>query len=105
MNLVCRYANISLEGYPLNVLADIIAGKNQVKVKTVQSGVIVLSSGKVLKCMKNYFKRPEDTTKKSKLTHCFHIQKELGIESKINRCLECSTECITKLKEGSLIRR
>jgi hypothetical protein len=107
MNLVYRYFELGLEGTPINTLKSILEGTNQVKVKIQTNGILTLTNGTILKCVKNYYAPPTGELKLKKISNqCFLVQSGLGITGVQNyNCSACHQRCIQKLKEGTLIRK
>jgi hypothetical protein len=108
MELITEYLRSGIEEIPYKLLLDILDNKDTVKVKTVASGMMVLSNNKVIKCASNYYKPAGETValKKNFANNCFFAQKYLNMHGISNyECVRCHRMCLEKLEAKELKRR
>jgi hypothetical protein len=97
LNLVRLYLGAGIEEIPLAQLESILRNNNSVKVRIASQGMIMLSTKKVIKCVKEYYRTPEGhvASKKNISNRCYYVQKELGITNVSNYdCVHCHLKCI-----------
>lgn len=107
MNLVFRYHELGIEGIPSAILQQILGGTHAIKVKTATSGMIMLTTNKVIKCVKDYYDTEEGMKPLKKVSNqCYYVQNSLGIKNVQNyQCATCHLHCMDMAKEGKLIRK
>lgn len=106
MNAIERMGFRGYEGMPYSlieaVLSDSAGSLKLVSART--RGVLVLNSGKVLKCVCNYF-----NTKKivrSGSNPCYYIHDDLGIGGvQAYDCRNCHLICINMATQGKINRK
>ena len=82
-------------------LLKVLRDESSVSVKSVKNGLILLSNGQVLKCVREYYKVPGTTTKAKKLINpilsCRLTRRDLGIQGSVGdlQCRNCHVSCIS----------
>lgn len=107
MNLVFRYYELGIEGIPATMLQQILGGSHAIRVKAATPGMLMLTTNKVIKCVKEYYDTEEGIKPLKKVSNqCFYVQNGLGIKNIPNyQCAQCHLHCIDMVKEGKLIRK
>jgi hypothetical protein len=107
MNLVYRYYELGIEGIPSSMLQQILEGTHAIKVKVASPGMIMLTTNKVIKCVKEYYNTKEGMKPLKKVSNqCYYVQTGLDIQNVGNyQCAQCHLKCSNMLKEGKLIRK
>lgn len=107
MNLVFRYHKIGIEGIPSAMLRQILEGSHATKVKMANGGMLMLTTNKIIKCVKEYYNTQEGMKPLKKVSNqCYYVQTGLGITNVNNyACAHCHLKCQDMIKEGKLIRK
>lgn len=81
-------------------LLKVLKGESSVSVKSVKNGLILLSNGQVLKCVREYYKRPGTTAKPKKFINpvlsCRAVRRDLRLQEVVDdlQCRFCHISCI-----------
>lgn len=103
MNLVKRLiANDTfIEGIHKEDLKQILHQSHpSVRVSVMRHGTIILSNGKIIKCIHRYYLNQEGRSTNGK---CFDCQKTYNVQSPLYSCLACHLECLQKLNNREII--
>lgn len=113
MRLVDAYkSNFVGKMYP-DKLLKILRGEHfTVQVKNIVNGVTILTDGSVLKCIGDYYEKPNKSTKgnsnqKNFFLRCRNIRKDFNLDDIISDadCRMCHITCILREKTRELKRK
>ena len=112
MNLIEAYIKIFKKIYyideiPIEEFKKILNSScSNDKIEFVNSSKILMASGKIISCVKNYYKLPEGEKIKNRIVtnNCFFTQKQLNINCSNYDCVQCHLDCIQKFENNKLDR-
>jgi hypothetical protein len=92
----------TIEGFNPETLTSILSNDNNEELPTVDSIVfdsILLSNGKKIKCIKNYYDVPGGIEiKKNKTNNCIVAQRNYDVNAQPFSCTLCHLQLLNKLK-------
>lgn len=97
--------------YPSKLLKILRGEHLTVQVKNIVNGVTILTDGSVLKCIGDYYEKPNKSTKvnnqKNFFLRCRNTRKEFNLDTVISDadCRQCHITCILKEKTRELKRK
>ena len=97
--------------YPDRLLKILRGEHSTVHVKNIVNGVMIFSDGSVLKCVGDYYEKPNKSStanrgQKNLYLRCRNIRKDYGLEEVSDTdCRHCHICCILKEKTRELKRK
>ena len=93
--------------YPVKIRQILDNQHSTIHIKTMKSGLIILTNGKLIKCVADYYQIPKEVRSNNYAIRCNNIREFLGI-SQITTCYgcdRCHSICIAKEINHELIRK
>ena len=104
MNLVQLLMPPMIQGMQKDALYQALGGSSDVRASSGSNGLVVLTNGTILRCVKNYYQRRDGVETKVKIANeCHAVHKSFGIHGiSANSCTRCHMRCMDLLDQNEL---
>lgn len=114
MRIIDFYNKRFVANMPPDRFGKVLTGADEeITVRVLGNGSMLLSNSKVIKCVSNYYdtiddkKLPSSAMVNSQYLHCINVRKIIGCDSIVDRmdCKFCHLNCLRLVLEKKLKRK